>query len=72
MADRIAKEDDRSKDTNIAFNRIPKSTIHYEVAEEAKQQWQSEWKHFAKATTKKYFPNGQNRLNIKEYNKFSL
>jgi ribonuclease HI len=41
IADRLAKEAARSKDTNLAFNRIPKSTLYHE-AEEAKQ-WQSEW-----------------------------
>ena len=66
MADRRAKEADRSKDTNIAFNRIPKSALYYEVAEEAKQKWQSEWEKCAKAaTTKQYFPAVQDMLNIK-------
>jgi ribonuclease HI len=36
MAGRLAKEAARSKDTNITFNRIPRSTLYYEVAEEAK------------------------------------
>jgi hypothetical protein len=39
MADRLAKEAARSKDTNIAFNRIPKSTLYHEAEEETKQQW---------------------------------
>ena len=56
----------RSKDTNIAFNRIPKSTLHHEAGEEAKQQWQSKWEKCAKATiTKEYFPTVQDRLNMK-------
>jgi post-segregation antitoxin (ccd killing protein) len=44
MTDRLAKEAARSKDTKIAFNRIPKSALCHEAEEEAKQQWQSEWK----------------------------
>ena len=66
MADRLAKEAARRKETNIAFNRIPKSTLYHEVAKEAKQQWQSEWEKCAKAATmKQYFPTVQDRLNIK-------
>jgi ribonuclease HI len=38
LADRLAKEATRSNNTSIAFNRIPKSTLYYEVSEEAKQQ----------------------------------
>jgi len=53
LADRLAKEAARSKDTNIAFNKIPKSTLYYEVEEEAKQQWQSEWRKCAKAAIPK-------------------
>jgi ribonuclease HI len=66
MADRLAKEAARSKDTNIAFDRIPKSTLYYEAEEEAKQQWQSEWEKCPKAAlTKQYFPSVQDRLNTK-------
>ena len=53
MADRLAKEVARSKDTNIAFDRIPKSTLYYEAEEEAKQQWQSEWEKCPKAALTK-------------------
>ena len=57
MADRPAKEAARSKDTNIAFNRIPKSTLYYEAQEEAKRQWQSKWEKCPRAAlTKQYFP----------------
>jgi len=66
MADRLAKEAARSKDTNIAFNRIPKTTLYYEVEEEAKRQWQSEGENCPKAaTTKQYFPTVHDRLNMK-------
>jgi hypothetical protein len=66
MADRLAKEDARSREGNIAFNRIPKGTLYQEAEEEAKQQWQREWEKCAKAAiTKKYFPTVQDRLNMK-------
>ena len=66
MADRLAKEAARNKDTNIAFNRIPKNTLYYDVAEEAKQKWQSEWEKCAKAaTTKQYFLTVEDRLTTK-------
>ena len=65
MADRLAEEVARSKDTNIAFHRIPKSTLYYEVEEEARQ-WQSKWEKCPKAATmKQYFPAVQDRLNMK-------
>ena len=52
--------------TSNAFNRIPKSTLYYEAAEEAKQKWQDKWFTCAKAaTTKQYFPTIWDRLGIK-------
>ena len=66
MADSLAKEAARSKDTNIAFNRIPKNTLCYKMEEEVKRQWQSDWEKCPKAATKKqYFPTVQYRLNMK-------
>jgi ribonuclease HI len=57
LADRLAKEAARSDGTSNAFNRIPKSTLYYEAAEEAKQKWQDEGTTCDKtATTKQYFP----------------
>jgi ribonuclease HI len=38
LANRLTKEAAQSNGTSIAFNRIPKSTVYYETAEEAKQQ----------------------------------
>ena len=52
MADRLAKEAARSTDAETAFNRIPISTLYYEL-EEAKQQWQKEWEKCTKATITK-------------------
>jgi ribonuclease HI len=66
MADRLAKEAARRKDANILFNRIPNSTLNYEIEEEAKQRWQRKWEKCPKAaTTKQYFPTVQDRLNTK-------
>jgi hypothetical protein len=66
LADRLAKEAARSNGTNIAFNRIPKTTLYYEAAEEARQKWEDEWMTCAKAaTTKQYFPTVRDRLRIK-------
>jgi len=36
IADRLAKEAARSKDAETAFNRIPISTLYYELEEEAR------------------------------------
>jgi len=66
LANKLAKEAARSNGTSIAFNRVPKSTLYYEAAEEAKQKRQDEWTTCAKAaTTKQYFPTVRDRLGIK-------
>jgi hypothetical protein len=66
LADRLAKEAARNKDTTVAINRIPKSTYFNEIAEATKQKWQIEWEKCVQATiTKPYFPNVQDRLNMK-------
>jgi ribonuclease HI len=38
IADRLAKEAARSKDTDIAFGSIPISTLYYELEEESRQR----------------------------------
>jgi len=38
LAYRLAKEVARSDGTNYEFNRIPKSTLYHEAAEEDKQK----------------------------------
>jgi ribonuclease HI len=43
LANRLAKEAARSDGTSYEFDRIPKSTLHHEAEEEAKQKWQVEW-----------------------------
>jgi hypothetical protein len=66
LADRLAKEAARSSGTSTAFNRIPESTLYYDVTEEAKQKWQDELTACAKAAiTKQYFPTVRNRLKVK-------
>ena len=66
LADRLAKEAARSNGTRIALNRIPRSTLYYEAAEETKQQWQEEWRTCDKAAiTKQYFSTVHDRLKIK-------
>jgi hypothetical protein len=63
IADRLAKEAARSKDAETTFNRIPINTLYCELEEEAKQQWQKEWKKCTNAAiTKDYFPSVQERL----------
>jgi len=62
----LAKEAVRSDRTIYEFNRIPKSTLYHEAAEEAKQKWQAEWTTCHKAAaTKQYFPSFRDRLGIK-------
>ena len=59
LADRLAKEAARSEGTNYEFNKIPKSFLYHEAAEEAIQKWQAEWTTCNKvAATKQYFPTG--------------
>jgi len=66
ITDRLAKDTVRSNDTNIAFSRIPISTLYCELEEESRQQWQKEWSNCTKAAiTKQYFPTVQERLNMK-------
>ena len=66
LADILAKEAARSKHTEIAFRRIPISTLHYEMQLESIQRWQKERENCTKAAiTKKYFPTVQERLTTK-------
>ena len=66
LADRLAKEAARSDGTSHAFSVIPRSTLYYETAEEAKQKWQDEWTTcYTAAATKQYFPTVWDRLGIK-------
>jgi len=60
----LAKAAARSRDAETAFNRIPLSTLYYEL-DETKQQWQKEREKCTKAAiTKEYFPTVQERLSM--------
>jgi hypothetical protein len=60
IADRLAKEAARSKDTKHVFARIPKSTLYQEAKAEERQKWQREWTMTHKSTaTRQYFPTVQ-------------
>jgi hypothetical protein len=64
LADQLAKAAARNRDTTIAFNRIPLSTLYSEI-EEAKGKWQKEWEDCTKvAITKQFFPNVKDRLKL--------
>jgi hypothetical protein len=66
LADQLAKAAARDSDSAIALNRIPISTLHSELEEEAKQKWQKEWEECTKAAiTKEFFPKVQDRLKLK-------
>jgi hypothetical protein len=65
LADQLAKDVVRNRDTMNSFNKIPKSTLYGEI-EEVKQKWQKEWEGCTKATIiKQFFPNVQDRLKMK-------
>jgi hypothetical protein len=63
LADKLAKEAARSQHTDIAFRRIPISTLYHEIQLESTQRWQEEWENCTKAAiTKEYFSTVQERL----------
>jgi hypothetical protein len=62
LADRLAKDAARNRDTTISFNRIPKSTMYSEIEEEVNRKWQQEWENCTKAViTKQFFSHVQDR-----------
>ena len=62
----VANEAPRNTDIKTEFNKTPLSTYYNEIAEETKKKWQNEWEKCVKATTtKQYFPNVQDRLDMK-------
>jgi hypothetical protein len=64
LADKLAKEAARNDD--ISFNRVPKSEIAQRLREQSIAKWQTEWDRTTKGlTTKQFFPNIKDRLNIK-------
>jgi len=66
MADKLAKEAARSKETNYMFRRIPISAIYREAAEKGIFKWQEQWEKSSKAeATKQYFPTVMDRIRTK-------
>ena len=66
LADKLAKEAARNEHTDVAFRRIPISTLHQEIQQESIQRWQKEWENCTKAAiTKEYFPTIQEKLKTK-------
>ena len=66
LADRLAKEATSSKDIEECYNRILKSTVTSELEEQCLKQWQNECKTTTKGgTTKSFFPNIEDRLQLK-------
>jgi len=52
--------------SDVAFRRIPISTLYQEIQQESLQRWQKEWENCTKAViTKQYFPTVQERLKTK-------
>ena len=63
LADQLAKEAARGSETEIAYNKIPKSAVIRELKEEGDQGWQSEWDASTKGViTKSFFPTIRDRL----------
>jgi primosomal protein N' len=51
---------------NEDYNRIPKSVVMRELEEESVKKWQRNWTQNTKGSiTKEYFPNVEERLNMK-------
>jgi hypothetical protein len=66
LADQLAKESSSSKDIEECYNGIPKSTVTSELKEQCLKQWQNEWETTTKgATTKSFFPNIEDRLQLR-------
>jgi hypothetical protein len=66
IADRLAKEESRSRNIEECYNRVPKSTVSSEPKEQCLKQWQNEWKRTTKeAITKSFFPIIVDRLKLR-------
>jgi len=62
--DKLAKE--AIKNSEVCYNKIPKSEIERHEAENAIAKWQLQWDDTAKGrTTKEYFPDIKERLKMK-------
>jgi hypothetical protein len=66
LADQLAKEAATSRDINVCYKMIPKSTMLRELNDISVIKWQSEWDQTTKGTiTKSFFPNIADRLKLK-------
>ena len=64
LADKRAKEATRNSD--ICYNKIPKSEIEHQEREKSIEKWQQQWDHTTKGfATKEFFPNIKDRLKTK-------
>jgi len=64
LADKLAKE--AIKNSEVCYNKIPKSEIERQEAENTIAKWQLQWDDTAKGrTTKEYFPDFKERLKMK-------
>ena len=65
-ADKLAKAAARCSSSDIAYRRIPVSSVYEELQKDSIQKWQNEWDHCTKATTtEQFFPSVEQRLNRK-------
>jgi len=61
LADRLVKEAVRNSD--ICYNRIPKSEIEHQEREKSIEKWQQQWDNSTKGSvTKVFFPYNKDRL----------
>jgi hypothetical protein len=66
LADKLAKEAARNSD--ICYNKIPKSEIEHQEREKSIEKWQQQWDNTTKGlVTKEYFPNIKDRVKMKIY-----
>ena len=66
IADKLAKQAAGSRQSDIAYSRIPISAIQDELLKIAIQRWQKEWDNCNEAMiTKQYFPSVEQRLKKK-------
>jgi len=64
LVDKLAKE--AIKNSEVCYNKIPKSEIERQEADNTIEKWQLLWDDTAKGrTTKEYFPDIKERLKIK-------
>ena len=63
LADKLAKEAGRNSE--ICYNRIPKSEIVHHERERSIEKWQQQWDNSTKGkVTKEFFPNVKTKINL--------